>query len=218
MNNGNQLNSSDTHAMAPFVNPLTSEEEYALRKAKIEEARQKLYQMELDNELQETIRKGREAEQKLADMRASMAAEVPIAARPSSGSGSGYYPNAIYPSAEDAPLTARIEGEVRESPPNSSRPPTQVPYFYHPNHPTTIQPQEPSFQAHALQFSTQPPLQRRSLGQTQAQAPARPQSSYLPYTRGPAFAVNRLSTFIAHLRCTNLSPANSVSESPTATI
>jgi hypothetical protein len=41
-----------------------------------------------------------------------------IAAGLSSASSSGRYPNAIYQSAEEVPLTARIEGEVRDSSPN----------------------------------------------------------------------------------------------------
>lgn len=41
-----------------------------------------------------------------------------IVAGLSSASSSGHYPNAIYSSAEEAPLTARIEGEIRDPSPN----------------------------------------------------------------------------------------------------
>lgn len=184
MNNGGQPNLSDHRAMAPFVNHLS--QEYALRKAKIEEAKRKLVEMELQNELEEAVRQGREAEQRLAEMKASMTAEVPIAAGLSSASGSGHYPHAVYQSAEEAPLTARIEGEVRDSPPHSSRPPTQMPYYHPGNYPTTNQ--QAGFQAHTPQSSTQPPLQRPSFAQTQAAA--RPKSSHTPYPLGPAFAVH----------------------------
>lgn len=61
MNNGSQSNSSDYRSMAPFVNPFNSQE-YASRKAKIEEAKRKLVEMELQNELEEVARQGREAE------------------------------------------------------------------------------------------------------------------------------------------------------------
>jgi hypothetical protein len=47
--------------MTPFINPLNSQE-YAVRRAKIEEAKRKLAEMELQMELEETIRQGREAE------------------------------------------------------------------------------------------------------------------------------------------------------------
>lgn len=186
MNNGGQPNSSDFRAMAPFINPLNGQE-YALRKAKIEEAKRKLVEMELQNELQEAVRQGREAEQRLAEMKASMAAEVPIAVGLSSASGSGHYHNAIYQSAEEAPLTARIEGEVRDSSPNSSRPPTQMPYYHQRNYPTTNQVQQAGFQVHT-QFSTQPPPQRPFFAQTQAVAGS--QSSHAPYPLGPTFAVH----------------------------
>jgi hypothetical protein len=60
MNNGSQPNSSsDYRAMAPFVNPQDS---YASRKAKIEEAKRKIVELELQNELEEAVRQGREAE------------------------------------------------------------------------------------------------------------------------------------------------------------
>lgn len=185
MNNGGQPNSSDHRAMAPFVNPLISQE-YALRKAKIEEVKRKLVEMELQNELEEAVRQGREAEQKLAAMKASKAAEVPIAA---STSGSGHYPNAIYQATEEAPLTARIEGEVRESPPNSSRPPTQMPYHQQHNYTTTNQSQQTGFQAHIPQISNQLPLQGPSFAKTQSQAATKSQNSQAPYPLGPTFTV-----------------------------
>jgi len=50
-----------SRSMAPFSNQMTREE-YLLRKAKIDEAREKLAQMELEIELQEAARQGREAE------------------------------------------------------------------------------------------------------------------------------------------------------------
>lgn len=188
MNNSGQPNSgSDYRAMAPFVNP---QDLYASRKAKIEEAKQKLIEMELQNELEEAVRQGREAEQRLAAMQASKAAEVPIVTGLSSASGSGHYPNAIYQSAEEAPLTARIEGEIRDSPPNSSRPPTQMPYNHQRNYPTTNPSQQTGFQAHIPQISSQPPLQGSSVVQTQSQAAARSQSSRAPYPLGPTFAVH----------------------------
>ncbi|KAG1868205.1 hypothetical protein C8R48DRAFT_132703 [Suillus tomentosus] len=77
MNNGSQSNSSDYRAMAPFVNNPFNSQEYASRKAKIEEAKRKLVEMELQNELEEIARQGREAEQRLAEMKASMAAQMP---------------------------------------------------------------------------------------------------------------------------------------------
>jgi hypothetical protein len=61
MNPGGQPKSSDYRAMTPFLNPLNSQE-YALRKAKIEEAKRKLVEMKLQNELEEAVRQGREAE------------------------------------------------------------------------------------------------------------------------------------------------------------
>lgn len=189
MNNGGQPSSSDYRAMAPFVNPLNSQE-YALRKAKIEEAKRKLVEVELQNELEEAVRQGREAEQRLAAMKASKAAEVPIAAGHSSASGSGhYYSNAIYQAAEEAPLTARIEGEVRESPPISSRPPTQMPYNQQHNYSTTNQSQQTGFQTHIPQISNQLPPQGPSFAKTQSQAATRSPNSQAPYPLGPTFAV-----------------------------
>lgn len=35
-----------------------------------------------------------------------------------SASGSSHYPNAVYQFAEEVPLTARIEGEIRDTSPN----------------------------------------------------------------------------------------------------
>lgn len=61
MNPGGQPKSTDYRAMTPFINPLNSQE-YAVRRAKIEEAKRKLAEMELQMELEETIRQGREAE------------------------------------------------------------------------------------------------------------------------------------------------------------
>jgi hypothetical protein len=62
MDNGGRPSSNDFSAMGTFTgNPLTREE-YLLRKAKIDEAREKLVQMELETELQEIMRQGREAE------------------------------------------------------------------------------------------------------------------------------------------------------------
>ncbi|KAG1815714.1 uncharacterized protein BJ212DRAFT_238250 [Suillus subaureus] len=187
MNNGGQSNSSsDYRAMAPFVNPQDS---YASRKAKIEEAKRKLVEMELQNDLEEAVRQGREAEQRLAAMKAK-AAEIPIVTGLSSASGSVHYPNAVYQSAEEAPLTARIEGEVRDSPPNSSRPPIQMTHNHQRNYPTTNQSQQTGFQGDIPQISTQPLLQRPSFAQTQSQAAARSQSSHAPYPLAPSFAVH----------------------------
>lgn len=184
MNNGSQSNSSDYRAMAPFVNPFNSQE-YASRKAKIEEAKRKLIEMELQNELEEIARQGREAEQRLAEMKASMAAQVPIPAGLPSASGSSHYPNAVYQFAEEVPLTARIEGEIRDTSPNSSR--LQMPYNYQHNYPTTNPSQQAGFQAH---ISTQPPSQRPSFTQTQSQEAARSRSSHAPYPLGSAFTVH----------------------------
>ncbi|KAG2748420.1 hypothetical protein P692DRAFT_20515362 [Suillus brevipes Sb2] len=195
MNPGGQPKSTDYRAMTPFINPLNSQE-YAVRRAKIEEAKRKLAEMELQMELEETIRQGREAEQRLAEMQASMAAEVPIVAGLSSASSSGHYPNAIYSSTEEAPpLTARIEGEIRDSSPNSSRPPAQMPYYHQHNYPTTNQAQQAGFQAHTPQISTQPTVQRSSISQTQSQPAARSQSSHAPYPVAPAFAVQGYQHF-----------------------
>jgi hypothetical protein len=41
-----------------------------------------------------------------------------LAAGPSSASLSSYYPQANYPSVNEVPLTARIDGEVQDPPPN----------------------------------------------------------------------------------------------------
>lgn len=195
MNPGGQPKSTDYRAMTPFINPLNSQE-YAVRRAKIEEAKRKLAEMELQMELEETIRQGREAEQRLAEMQASMAAEVPIVAELSSASSSGHYPNAFYSSTEEAPpLTARIEGEIRDTSPNSSRPPTQMPYYHQHNYPTTNQAQQAGFQAHTPQISTQPTVQRSSFSQTQSQPAARSQSSHAPYPVAPAFAVHGYQHF-----------------------
>jgi hypothetical protein len=50
-----------SRSMASFSNQMTREE-YLLHKAKIDEARERLAQMELEIELQEAARQGREAE------------------------------------------------------------------------------------------------------------------------------------------------------------
>ncbi|OAX43262.1 hypothetical protein K503DRAFT_200298 [Rhizopogon vinicolor AM-OR11-026] len=94
----------------------------------IDDAREKLAKMEMEIELQELARQGREAEQKLAKMRAAVAS---FPAGPSrSASDSNYYP---HPSYQEVPLTARIEEEVQDLPSNvqSSRPSAQVPLTYH---------------------------------------------------------------------------------------
>ncbi|KAJ8588926.1 hypothetical protein M405DRAFT_231072 [Rhizopogon salebrosus TDB-379] len=182
MDNGGRPSSNDFSAMGTFTgNPLTREE-YLLRKAKIDEAREKLVQMELETELQEIMRQGREAEQKLARMRAEDAS-ARLAAGPSSASLSSYYPQANYPSVNEVPLTARIDGEVQDPPPNSSRSPAQVPptnYDYQRNYLTASHPQQASLQS---QFSSQ----HQS---TQAQPAARLQGSNArPYSRAPAFSI-----------------------------
>lgn len=60
--NDGQPNSNDFRAIATSINNSLTREEYLLRKAKIDDAREKLAQLELEIELQETMRQGREAE------------------------------------------------------------------------------------------------------------------------------------------------------------
>lgn len=60
-NHGGQTNPNDLRAMAPFVMPLTRED-YLSSKAEIEKYREMLAKMELEVELQEAARLGREAE------------------------------------------------------------------------------------------------------------------------------------------------------------
>jgi hypothetical protein len=62
MDNGGQPNSNDFRALAPFSNNPLTREEYLLNKAKIDDAREKLAKMEMEMELQELARQGREAE------------------------------------------------------------------------------------------------------------------------------------------------------------